>query len=87
MCLIWEHYNKRCNEYDHRLSHLRLNVYMAKSVINMASNEKVLNMKNFRLVKMNNFDFWTIFIRGRMQPVQPKPCSLAKTPFAECDTR
>lgn len=80
MCLIGAHYNL-CNEYDTHLSHLRSNFLHGKNVINMASNEKVVNMKIIRLIKIKNFYFWTIIIRGRMQLPQQWPCSTAKTPF------
>ena len=38
----------------------------------MASNEKVINTKNLRLVETLDFDIKIILIRGRMQPVEPK---------------
>ena len=38
----------------------------------MDSNEKVINMKNLRLVETVDFDIKIVFIRRRMQPVEAK---------------
>ena len=38
----------------------------------MASNEKVINMKNLRLVETVDFEIKIVLIRGRMQPIEPK---------------
>ena len=39
---------------------------MEKIVIKMALNERVPNMKTFRMVKMNIFDVWVITIRSHL---------------------
>ena len=38
----------------------------------MATNEKVINMKNLRLVETVDFDIKIVLIRHRMQPVESK---------------
>ena len=43
----------------------------AQNVIKMDSNEKVINMKNLRLVETVDFDIKIILIRARMQRVTP----------------
>ena len=44
----------------------------AQNVIKMASNEKVINMKNLHLIETVDFDIKIVLIRGRMQPVEVK---------------
>ena len=46
----------------------------AQNVIKMASSEKIINMKNLRLVETVDFDIKIVLIRGRMKPIEPKQC-------------
>ena len=44
----------------------------AQNVINMDSNEKVINMKNLRLIETVDFDIKIVLIRVRMQHMEAK---------------
>ena len=40
---------------------------MVKNLIKMASNEEVLKVRKFRIVKRRNFDVWAIAIRSHLE--------------------